>query len=212
MKKLFLLLFLISIYAFTRAQTNNQHIWVNGYTRSDGTYVRGHWKTSSNETVNDNFSTIGNRNPYTGKPGWISRDVSTYYYDSNLGRSIPQNYVYESKKILRLEIINQLNIYTNKLKEAYGDEFTVANIYWTSVDGYLVTRLKMNVFKDDEEALALRNLALYFSGLEALFNISGYLNIIKDSEFKGIKVNTTHYKFSIPIQKIVESIEELKRE
>ena len=43
--------------------------WVNGYQKSDGTFVEGHYRSSPNETKADNFSTKGNTNPYTGKSG-----------------------------------------------------------------------------------------------------------------------------------------------
>jgi hypothetical protein len=50
--------------------------WVNGYTRKDGTYVPGHWRTDPNGTKDDNYSTEGNVNPYTGKEGTKPRDYS----------------------------------------------------------------------------------------------------------------------------------------
>ena len=43
--------------------------YVNGYTRSNGTYVKGHYRSSPNSTQRDNYSTFGNMNPYTGKKG-----------------------------------------------------------------------------------------------------------------------------------------------
>ena len=43
--------------------------WVNGYTRSDGTYVSGHYRSDANSTKSDNWSTKGNVNPYTGEAG-----------------------------------------------------------------------------------------------------------------------------------------------
>jgi hypothetical protein len=43
--------------------------WVNGYTKKDGTYVPGHWRSDANDTKNDNYSTQGNTNPYTGERG-----------------------------------------------------------------------------------------------------------------------------------------------
>ena len=46
-----------------------QDVWVNGYTRSNGTHVKGHYRTRPNHTKNDNFSTMGNVNPYTGEAG-----------------------------------------------------------------------------------------------------------------------------------------------
>lgn len=45
--------------------------WVNGYTRSDGTYVPGHYRSSPNNTKIDNYSTRGNTNPYTGQRGYV---------------------------------------------------------------------------------------------------------------------------------------------
>lgn len=49
-------------------------VYVEGYTRSDGTYVKGHYRTSPDSTINNNYSTQGNINPYTGKKGWIPRE------------------------------------------------------------------------------------------------------------------------------------------
>ena len=44
-------------------------VYVNGYTRSNGTYVPGHYRSSPNSTQRDNYSAYGNANPYTGKRG-----------------------------------------------------------------------------------------------------------------------------------------------
>jgi len=41
----------------------------NGYTRQDGTYVQPHYQTAPNNTRQDNWSTQGNVNPYTGQFG-----------------------------------------------------------------------------------------------------------------------------------------------
>lgn len=49
-------------------------VWVDGYVRKDGTYVPGHWRTEPNDTKNDNYSTEGNYNPYTGERGAKPRD------------------------------------------------------------------------------------------------------------------------------------------
>lgn len=43
--------------------------YVNGYFRSNGKYVQPHFKSNKNHTKQDNFSTYGNINPYTGKKG-----------------------------------------------------------------------------------------------------------------------------------------------
>jgi hypothetical protein len=46
-------------------------VWVNGYYRSDGTYVRGHYRSAPDGNSWNNYSTKGNTNPYTGKRGYV---------------------------------------------------------------------------------------------------------------------------------------------
>jgi hypothetical protein len=43
--------------------------YVSAYTRHNGTVVQGHYQTNPNGTRNDNWSTRGNVNPFTGEPG-----------------------------------------------------------------------------------------------------------------------------------------------
>lgn len=43
-----------------------------GYTNQHGTYVQPHYQTPPNNTTADNWSTRGNTNPYTGRPGTIT--------------------------------------------------------------------------------------------------------------------------------------------
>lgn len=59
--------------------------WVSGYTRDDGTQVQGHYRSSPNDTVTDNFTFKGNRNPYTGETGsnYYRDDSSSPYYDGS---------------------------------------------------------------------------------------------------------------------------------
>lgn len=46
---------------------------VRGYYKpSTGTYVQPYYRSSSNNTRWDNYSTRGNYNPYTGKRGYTS--------------------------------------------------------------------------------------------------------------------------------------------
>jgi len=42
---------------------------VRGYTKKNGTRVAPHKRTTSDGTDGNNWSTKGNINPYTGKPG-----------------------------------------------------------------------------------------------------------------------------------------------
>ena len=68
--------------------TNSSVRYQSGYTRSNGTYVQGHYKTSSNYTNHDNFSTSGNYNPYTGSTGSRARDYSSGAYNYGSGRTV----------------------------------------------------------------------------------------------------------------------------
>ena len=47
---------------------------VRGYVTKNGTYVAPHYETNSNGTKNDNWSTRGNVNPFTGVAGTKPRD------------------------------------------------------------------------------------------------------------------------------------------
>ena len=53
--------------------------YVNGYYRSNGTYVAPHYRSSPNNTVTDNWSYKGNTNPYTGETGSNSYDSYNSY-------------------------------------------------------------------------------------------------------------------------------------
>jgi len=63
--------FLLGILAFLVASpVFAEDVWVNGYYRKDGTYVRPHYRSAPDGNVWNNWSTKGNINPYTGKPGY----------------------------------------------------------------------------------------------------------------------------------------------
>ncbi len=83
MKNLIITLVFILVSSFSFSQS----VWVNGYTKSNGTYVQSHYRTAPNNTVNDNYSTKGNINPYTGKKGTKPRQVysipTTKRYNTN---------------------------------------------------------------------------------------------------------------------------------
>ncbi len=42
---------------------------VSGYKKRNGTYVKSYQKTKRDSLKRNNYSTKGNRNPYTGKKG-----------------------------------------------------------------------------------------------------------------------------------------------
>lgn len=64
--------------------------YVPGYYRSDGTYVPGYYRTNPDYTVRNNYSYIGNRNPFTGRTGtnYYRDNPSSGYYGTSPGRGI----------------------------------------------------------------------------------------------------------------------------
>jgi hypothetical protein len=80
---------LLLLFSATFAFAQGSH-WTNGYYRNDGTFVPGHYQTNPNGNPWDNWSTRGNYNPYTGKPGTVDPsgpgsnyyNSGHYYYDA----------------------------------------------------------------------------------------------------------------------------------
>jgi hypothetical protein len=78
---------------WTLGQVNPNHLWVDGYYKSDGTYIHGHYRTAPNQTNRDNFTTKPNINPYNGRKGFIEPDDYVHYPSFNNDLS----YEYSSK-------------------------------------------------------------------------------------------------------------------
>lgn len=74
MKRILVIIFCLFHVICVFSQVNPNYNWVEGYTRSDGTKVRGHYRTNPNSTNRDNYSTLGNVNPWTGEAGTILPD------------------------------------------------------------------------------------------------------------------------------------------
>ncbi len=68
MKQLMIIIATLFATTFTFAQ-NRSDVNVSGYYKTNGTYVAPHYRTAPNSTVNDNYSTRPNVNPYTGSIG-----------------------------------------------------------------------------------------------------------------------------------------------
>jgi len=89
MKNLIALAFTLALFTTAMFAQNSNHVYVNGYTKSNGTYVQGHYRTAANTTINDNFSTHPNVNPYTGVQGTITptynNTIGDYRSKSNNG-------------------------------------------------------------------------------------------------------------------------------
>jgi hypothetical protein len=53
----------------TYGTTNTNTVHVDSYTKKDGSFVQSHERTAPDATKDNNWSTKGNSNPYTGKNG-----------------------------------------------------------------------------------------------------------------------------------------------
>ena len=62
-------------------------VYVRGYTKSNGTYVAPHHRSSPDSSLSNNYSTRGNTNPYTGKAGTVNP-----YGSSNSGQYNSNSY------------------------------------------------------------------------------------------------------------------------
>ncbi len=56
-------------------------VHVDGYYRKDGTYVQPHYRSDPDGNPNNNWSTQGNTNPYTGQEG--TKPQQPYYGGGN---------------------------------------------------------------------------------------------------------------------------------
>lgn len=69
MRKLMIGFALATILAFTG--TAMADVYVQGYYRNDGTYVQPHYRSSPDNSRNNNWSVYPNVNPYTGQRGTL---------------------------------------------------------------------------------------------------------------------------------------------
>lgn len=51
-------------------------VHVSAYTRSDGTHVQAHYRSAPDGVFDNNWSTLGNVNPYTSEPGTLTSQYS----------------------------------------------------------------------------------------------------------------------------------------
>ena len=90
MKKGIFLIIMLLLFSFDfYAQVNPNSTYVNSYTKSNGTYVQGYYRTTPNTTINDNYSTYPNVNPYTGQQGTVQPTYSTQSSNSYYSTPTP---------------------------------------------------------------------------------------------------------------------------
>ena len=86
----------------TPKQTATKRVWVRGYYRKDGTYVKGHYRTAPDGNPYNNYSFPGNYNPNTGKitPGNPQTYLDRYYNKSNTSPPPSTSGEYNSHDVL----------------------------------------------------------------------------------------------------------------
>jgi hypothetical protein len=90
MKKVILTLAIGLLGTISFAQSHRGGaVKVRGYVKSDGTVVKEHWRSAPDNSFTNNWSTVGNYNPYTGKEGTKTHPSSTSsssinYYNTDL--------------------------------------------------------------------------------------------------------------------------------
>ena len=89
MKALLLTLSFVLITFIGYSQTNPKSRYQKGYIKkSTGSYVQPHYKTSTNKTNHDNYSTTPNSNSYTGQKGHKAKDYSSGANNYGRGKTI----------------------------------------------------------------------------------------------------------------------------
>ena len=68
--------------------------YVNPYFRQDGSFVQGYMRSSPDGNINNNYSTQGNTNPYTGQRGYVQQAPS---YGSVYSPPNPASYLNGSR-------------------------------------------------------------------------------------------------------------------
>ncbi len=61
----------VLLVAFAAPLLAADRVQVQGYTRKDGTFVQPYYRSAPDKSFNNNWSTKGNINPYTGKAGTV---------------------------------------------------------------------------------------------------------------------------------------------
>ena len=123
-------------YNTTTISPSSTDVWVDGYYKTDGTYVTGHWRSAPNGDPYDNFSFPGNTNPYTGKTATGNPDtyLNNYYGTSSTTHNYGSTYYVNSNSLnVRSGPSTNYSILTSL---GYGDDVEVlesTNENWKKV-------------------------------------------------------------------------------
>jgi hypothetical protein len=81
-------IFILTVCLLGGIFTVDAQTYVKGYYRKNGTYVQSHYRSDRNHTNHDNYSAVGNTNPFTGSVGRVPRDYTPQAYSYGSGQTI----------------------------------------------------------------------------------------------------------------------------
>ena len=84
----------LAVIALISSLTSYADVSVRGYYKKNGTYVKPHMRSNPDSSFSNNWSTVGNVNPYTGKKG--TKTAPTYNYNAITNSSNANNVNYTS--------------------------------------------------------------------------------------------------------------------
>ena len=89
MKSCNLLIALLSMGIFSTSAFAD--VWVDSYTRKNGTEVQGHYRSNADGNRSNNWTTQGNTNPHTGERGHKQPDGGSWGQSNSYGTSPNSN-------------------------------------------------------------------------------------------------------------------------
>jgi len=112
-------------------------VYVQGYYRTDGTYVKAHYRSSPDSNPYNNYSYPGNSNPYTGKIATGNSDTYLKNYNNTNSNSTKySNNTYKSTPSYNTSIYSTGN--TNTYSRKPSNRSTVNDYYNTPTAQQLI--------------------------------------------------------------------------
>lgn len=158
--------------AFILSLTCYADVSVNGYYRKDGTYVRPHMRSNPDSSFRNNWSTVGNINPYTGKKG--TKTVPTYTPKSMRNSSIADEYRYVSQLSNLSESNNTHSINNKKSSQIHNLSPKVNNPIelrdYETIQSENTLKIKVNGVNWYQVAKSKTDIAYVNKGVRERFN------------------------------------------
>lgn len=183
---LFLLLIFVPCFSFGQGKVNPNYNHVSGYVRKDGTYVQGHYRTNPNSTNRDNYSTLGNTNPWTGQEGWVLPDNKSSNSYGTSSWNLPTTYTAQPSNLNYFpQTSSGINWDYNK-----NLDFPAPKIETTNITSY-----SPDYFENYSYPSVPRNVYSYKSGVKTIYYKDGkeVFSVLATSKTKFKKQLTYHF-------------------